>query len=120
MVPSLRKKFNDAFTQEKYKAFLDELHGVHPGAIEFRVAETTVFVPKDFTDKLIDACEAIVDVIVDPQFNELTKNATPAGLEVPGETAHTNFIAFDFGICVNDKGEYEPDRDAGLPVFICL
>lgn len=108
MVPELRKKFNDSFTPGKYKAFLDELNGVHPNAIEFRVAETAVFVPKDFTNKLIDACEAIVDVIVDPQFKELTKNATPPGLEVPGENEHTNFIAFDFGICVNDKGEYEP------------
>ncbi|HEX2630844.1 MAG TPA: hypothetical protein VHM26_17635 [Chitinophagaceae bacterium] len=108
MVPELRKKFNDNFTPEKYKAFLDELQGVHPDAIEFRVAETAVFVPKDFTSKLIDACEAIVDVIVDPQFKELTKNATPPGLEVPGENEHTHFIAFDFGICVNDNGEHEP------------
>jgi hypothetical protein len=108
MVPELRKKFNDAFTADQYKAFLDELNKPHPGAIEFRVAETAIFVPKDFTGKILEACEAIVDIIVDPQFKELTKNATPAGLEVPGENNHSHFIAFDFGICINEQGEYEP------------
>lgn len=108
MIPAIRQQFNADFTNEKYEAFLKELHAAHEGAIEFRVAETAVFVPKDFTDKMIDACESIVDIIADPSFKELTKNAVPKGLEVPGENEHSHFIAFDFGICINDKGEYEP------------
>jgi hypothetical protein len=108
MVPALRKEFNANFTKEKYEAFLEELHNVHPGAIEFRVSETAVFVPKYFTQKMLDACESIVDIIVDPRFNELTKNAIPKGLHVPGENKHSHFIAFDFGVCINEEGEYEP------------
>lgn len=108
MIPAIRQQFNADFTNKKYEAFLKELHAAHEGAIEFRVAETAVFVPKDFTNKIIDACESIVDIIVDPSFKELTKNAIPKGLEVPGENEHSHFIAFDFGICINDKGEYEP------------
>ncbi|HEX7902870.1 MAG TPA: hypothetical protein VF487_03245 [Chitinophagaceae bacterium] len=108
MVPALRKHFNETFTQEKYQAFLHELNQVHPGAIEFRVAETALFIPKDFTQKMLDACESIVDVIVDPSFKELTKNAIPKNLQVPGENDHSHFIAFDFGICINEAGEYEP------------
>jgi hypothetical protein len=108
MVPSIRSKFNQNFTPEKYQAFLKELDTAHPGAIEFRVAETPVFVPKDFTRKIIDACESIVDIITDPKFKQLTKNAIPAHLRVPGENDHSHFIAFDFGICINEEGEYEP------------
>ena len=108
MVPSLRKKFNESFTQEKYQAFLDELNAAHPGAIEFRVAETAVFVPRDFTKKMLDACETIIDTIIDPSFKELTQHAIPGNLKVPGENGHSHFIAFDFGICVNEAGEYEP------------
>lgn len=108
MVPALRQQFNANFTKEKYEAFLKELHELHPGAIEFRVAETPLFIPKDFTAKLLDACESIVDIIVDPRFKELTKNAIPKGLEVPHENGHSHFIAFDFGICINEQGEYEP------------
>ena len=108
MVPELRKAFNENFTKEKYEAFLDELYHVHPGQIDFRVAETPIFVPKDFKEKMISACESIVDIIVDPKFKELTKDAIPENIKVPDENAHTHFIAFDFGICINEKGEYEP------------
>src|SRR5881396_1627823 len=108
MVPALRKEFNKNFTKEKYEAFLNDLNAGHPGAIEFRVAETPIFVPKDFTKKMLDACESIVDIIVDSQFKELTRDAIPKGLAVPAENEHTNFIAFDFGICINEAGEYEP------------
>ena len=108
MVPSVRKDFNKNFTKEKYEAFLKELNAVHEGAIEFRVAETPLFVPKDFTKKMLDACESIVDIIVDPKFKELTKNAIPKHLQVRGENHHSHFIAFDFGICINEAGEYEP------------
>ena len=108
MVPALRKQFNASFSNEKYQAFLQQLNAPHPGAIEFRVAETAIFVPADFTNKIIDACERIVDVIVDPKFRDLTNKAIPPGLKVPDENAHTQFIAFDFGICINEAGEYEP------------
>jgi glutathionylspermidine synthase len=108
MIPSLRKEYNKHFTIEKYGDFLVDLNHIHPGAIEFRVAETPVFISKEFTRKVLDACESIVDIIVDPKFKELTKNAIPKHLQVPGEKDHSHFIAFDFGMCINDDGEYEP------------
>ena len=108
MIPALRKAFNEAFTKEKYEAFLKDLHAKHPGAIEFRVAETPVFVSKEFTQKILDACDNIIDIITDSNFKEITKNAIPKELQVPGENAHSDFIAFDFGVCINEEGEYEP------------
>ena len=108
MIPVIRKAYNEAFTKENYEAFLKELHGVHPGELDFRVAETPIFVPRDFTKKMLDACESIVDIIVDPNFKQVTRNAIPEDVKVPGENNHTQFIAFDFGICINTQGEYEP------------
>ena len=108
MIPAIRKVFNQAFTQEKYRAFLNDLQTAYPGQIEFRVAETAVFIPRDFEKKILDACESIVDIIVDPAFKQLTKNAVPQQLAVPNETEHSHFIAFDFGICVNEDNEFEP------------
>jgi len=120
MVPSIRKDFNKNFTKEKYEAFLKDLNSVHEGAIEFRVAETPVFVPKDFTRKMLDACESIVDIIADPKFKELTKHAIPNHLQVPGENHHSHFIAFDFGICINEAEEYEPQliEMQGFPTLL--
>jgi len=108
MIASMRKWFNENFTEEKYKAYLEELNALHPGAIEFRVAETPVFVDKIFADKMLSACESIVDVITQFNFKSLTNHAIPEDIQVPGENQHTHFIAFDFGICENQNGELEP------------
>ncbi len=108
MVPALRKKFNAEFTPEKYNAYLEEMNAQHPGGIEFRLAETPIFVDKNFKEKILSACESIVDVIVQPDFKKLTANAVPNDLKVPNENEHSHFIAFDFGICENANGELEP------------
>lgn len=108
MVPHLRKAFNQAFTDERYQSFLDDLYSLHPGEIEFRVAETPVFADKSFTQKMLDACEHIVDVITDPNFRSITERAIPKDEYIPGETPHSHMIAFDFGVCVNAQNELEP------------
>lgn len=108
MVPQLRKTFNETFSAERYQHFLNDLNSSHPGAIEFRVAETPVFVDKFFTQKMLDACEKIIDVITDQKFKSLTDRAIPVEEYVAGETAHSHMIAFDFGVCEGEKGEPEP------------
>jgi hypothetical protein len=108
MVPLLRKKFNAEFSHEVYENFLTDLHSKHPGAIEFRIAETPVFVPISFGIKVVNACEHIIDMILQPGFKELTNRAIPKGENVPGENDHSHFLAFDFGICENEHGELEP------------
>ena len=59
MVSSVRKEFNKNFTQEKYKAFLREMDELYPAAIEFRLAETPVFVSEGFTAKMLNLFLAI-------------------------------------------------------------
>ena len=108
MVATLRRAFNKAFSQQRYESFLQGLNQLHPGAIEFRIAETPVFVSKAFGDKIIQACEAIVDLIVDPGYMDLTRRSIPATDFVPNENKHSYFIAFDFGVCINAEGELEP------------
>lgn len=108
MVPSIRKEFNESFNATTYNAFLNDLHSKHTGALEFRVAETPVFVDKIFKEKVLSACESIVDVITGYNFKTLTSHAIPPNVRVPNENGHSHFIAFDFGICENEQGELEP------------
>lgn len=108
MVPHLRKKFNEAFTAEQYEHFLRDLKHPHPGAIEFRVAETPVFIDREFKKKLLNACEAIVDIIVGEDFRRLTERGIPTGENVKNENRRCQMIVFDFGICVNEHNELEP------------
>ena len=108
MVPGLRKAFNDSFTDQQYEAFLKDLNSKYPGAIEFRLCETPIFVDKAFADKTIDACEHIIDVITDPAFKEITEASIPPGERVPNESDHCELFCFDFGICLNEEQEPEP------------
>jgi hypothetical protein len=108
MVNAFRSAFNAAFTQKKYEDYLNDLDKKHPGEIEFRVAETPIFIDKIFKQKMLDACEHIVDVIQKPNFKELTERAIPKEYYTPNENDFSHFIAFDFGICKNETGELEP------------
>lgn len=108
MEQSLRSLFNKNFTEDKYQAYMQQVEGLHPGALEFRNAETPIFVPKDFTKKMLEACEDIIDVLVAPNFKQLTQRSIPKDLMVPGEDDHPQCLVFDFGICENAAGELEP------------
>src|SRR3954470_5494459 len=108
MVSSIRDKFNAHFTEEKYQEYLNKLNGPHPGHLEFRIAETPVFCDRAFKDKILSACENIVDIIASPAFKAETAAAIPAAVDVPNEDAYAKFITFDFGICENEQGEIEP------------
>jgi hypothetical protein len=108
MQSSIRQKYNQSFTQEKYEIFLKDLNNSTQKSIEFRVAETPVFVPKYLKNKLIETCESIVDVIVKDDFKEKTAKAIPQHQNVPNENNHTSFLAIDFAVCQNESGEFEP------------
>ena len=108
MEKSLREIFNKNFSSEKYNTYLQKIEALHPGSLEFRIAETPIFIPKDFTKKMLDACEDIIDVITAPNFKQLTQRSIPKDLIVPGEDDHPQCLVFDFGICENKSGELEP------------
>lgn len=111
MIQPLRQAYNDAFSPERYQAFLDAIDHDLPGELDFRVAETPVFIPKILTDKLLAACNDIVDVITRDDFKALTERAIPAGQRVPNELPddHTQFLAVDFAVCRDESnGELTP------------
>ena len=108
MVPHIREAYNKVFTTDRYEAFLEALNSQHPGAIEFRLAETPVFADKHFKHKILDACESIIDVITDPQFRPLTTAAIPPNESVPNENDRPHMLVFDFGICYGENNEPEP------------
>ena len=105
---SIRQKYNQSFSQEKYQDFLTELNKSTTKPIEFRIAETPVFVPKLLKEKLITACESIIDVIVKDDFKAKTSKAIPENQHVPNENKHTSFLAIDFAVCQDEDGNLIP------------
>ena len=111
MIQTARQAYNEAFSPERYQAFLDAIDYDYPGQLDFRVAETPVFVPKVLTDKLLAACNDIVAVVTRDDFKTLTERAIPAGQRVPNEPPddHTQFLAVDFAVCRDEtNGELIP------------
>jgi len=108
MDPSARKIFNDNFTTEKYREFLDSLNKGLKKKIKFRVAETPVFLTDDFRDKLLAAGDDIINVILQPDFKQLTERSIPEKWNIPNENDHPHFIALDFGVCKDEQGNIVP------------
>lgn len=108
MIPEHRNRYNAAFTPEKYQAMLADIEQQLPGQLDFRVAETPVFIPSVLRDKLIAAGASIIKVIEQPDFKELTEGSIPAHQRVPGNEGRPEFLTFDFAVCRNVNGELEP------------
>jgi hypothetical protein len=107
MIPEQRKKFNQQFTEVKYQHFITELNADYP-EIQFRVAETPIFIPKELKEKLIAAGNEIIDLIKKPNFKALTQKSIPENWNVPNENDHAHFLTFDFGICEDENGSLTP------------
>ncbi|MBY0432755.1 MAG: hypothetical protein K2U26_01450 [Cyclobacteriaceae bacterium] len=108
MSPAERQHFNSQFSEQKYQAFLNDLNASYNYKITFRVAETPVFIPRAFKEKLLRGAEEIIDFIVQPGFSELMAPAVPSHLNVPRETPHTLFLALDFAVCSGENGALIP------------
>lgn len=108
MNPSARKTYNETFTAEKYADFLVDLNAGLQSGIEFRIAETPVFLTDDFRDKLIQAGNEIVATILKPDFKQQSERAIPDEWRVANDNDHSHFIALDFGVCKDNAGNIVP------------
>lgn len=109
MESNARKAFNAEFTEEKYREILQTMEADFPGQLDFRVAESPVFVDRFFKTKLLIAANQIVDTLLNPDLKSWTEAAIPDPLRIPGESSHPHFLAVDFAVCRNPiSGELEP------------
>ncbi len=108
MIPEIRHQFNESFSKEKYEALLAEIEKDFPSQLDFRIAETPVFVPQSLKIKILQACNDIIDTLIKADFVEKTSRAIPDNQRVPNEDAHPNFLAIDFAVCRDVNGELSP------------
>lgn len=59
----------------------------YPGALGFRIAETPVFLPGILNERLVEACEGMMDTLMQPGFSQLTDSAIPATFGCPATNA---------------------------------
>ncbi len=109
MESELRSEYNRTFSTEKYEEFKKYVSEVYHHPVKFRLCETPVFLSSDIRRMLVEACEEINEVLLRPDFKELTKGALKGqSISAPNEDAHTRFLVMDFGICKTAEGKLVP------------
>jgi len=103
MIPELRKKFNSEFTQEKYKAFLNDINTSLKYPTDFRISETPLFLSDELKNKLLKACDELCKQVTSNEFKLKMNDAVPPHLHIPGENDHPEFFVFDFAICEDES-----------------
>jgi hypothetical protein len=103
MHPELRACFNADFTPAKYEALLRCVNETEKWPADFRIAETPIFLTPAFTREVEAAARKIVEILRMPEFAKHSQNAIPAGMAVPNESEHPNFLVVDFGICAEGE-----------------
>ena len=121
MIYSFRKKYNSEFTEKRYADFLKSIDSFSGSKVEFRIAETPIFLPAEFKAQLLDAGEDILDYITSDEFKKTSASAIPKGLEVEGEDEHTAVLAIDFAVCKDKNGNLIPQliELQGFPSLFC-
>lgn len=109
MIKPYRTAFNHHFTKAKYEAILQDIKNQFDYLPPFRIAETPIFIPQQLKERLIEACDEILQVVNQPNFKELTKEAIKHPmLQVPKEDYTSRFVQMDFGICLDENGDPTP------------
>lgn len=121
MNAGLRAKVNAAFSQELYEALLAHLGQQLGEAVDFRVAESPVFVEADLRDQLVAACNDICAQLLTPEYFAASTAAIPPHQFVPGNDAKPTVMIIDFAVCKQPDGRLYPQviELQGFPSLFC-
>ena len=109
MLPKLRTRFNREFTSHKYASLLELLERRCGVKVDYRIAETPIFVPSALLERMAEAgADLTGNLIADPAYLSAARQAIPAGFGVANETPHPNFLTADFALVRNPAGELVP------------
>jgi hypothetical protein len=109
VIPQLRSQFNREYSPDKYATLLARLEERCGSKVNFRVAETPIFMEKSLLDQMADVgAELASRLIGDPPYIEAAHRAIPRNFCVPGEVRHPHFLTADFGLVRNASGGFSP------------
>ncbi len=109
MIPEIRARFNQRFDPESYALLLALLEQRCGGRVEFRIAESPIFVPLPLLNGMAqEGAELAQDLLRNPLCLAAARNAIPSGYCLTGETAHPNFLTADFSLIRDPAGGLAP------------
>jgi hypothetical protein len=103
-----RAPFNAAYTRSLFERYREDLERRIGSAVGFRLAETPVFLPRDFRESAQRSAREIVAQLSDPARLEHMYAAVPERWKVPRRTRLPTFAALDFAAVRADDGSLVP------------
>jgi hypothetical protein len=106
MIPELRRAYNAAFSDDVYARYKADLEREAGCPVEFRLAETPLFLPPGLRDAIVTAGLEIIAALASPEHQAYSLAAVPPAFDAPGVDAHPQFLQVDFAL-VRDAARAE-------------
>ena len=99
MIAEYRRAFNQAFTDERYREFVDQLTRKCGVPIEFRLSETPCFFPAALIGELVGAGRAMIgQLLTNDYYRHAADAIVPPQFRIPNGENIPTFIQVDFGL----------------------
>src|SRR5262245_10994348 len=99
MIAASRAAFNTAFSEARYREFVDSLTSQCGVPIEFRLSETPCFFPSSLMDDLARAGrEMIGQLLTDAKYRQAADAMVPPQFRIPNGEDLPTFLCVDFGL----------------------
>lgn len=108
MIPEIREKFNNGYDEAYYHSLKKDIADALGESCQFRISETPVFISRNLKEKVFLACESILDQIWKLDFDAVRERFMPKHLQSPSPLGKPHFLAIDFGLCEDEKGQISP------------
>jgi hypothetical protein len=99
MILALREEFNSKFSPNKYDEVKRVLEARSGCAIQFRIAETPLFIDQRLATEAARLAEQLLLYSSSSELQRLGQTAIPTQFNIPTESGHPTFAAVDFAIC---------------------
>ncbi len=103
-----RALFNAAFTPELHARYAADLERRVGAPVDFRLAETPLFLTDDFRERCLRAAREIVAQLSEPQRLRCMQAAVPARWDAPNQSPLPNVAVVDFAVALDLRGSFVP------------
>lgn len=108
MDPALRKEFNRLFTPKLYQEYRETLEKMVGEPVEFRLAETPVFLGNDLRERLITTGKELISQLSTAEMTDRLSRIVPHIWRVPNLDAVPHTVTVDFAIVRDEEGRLVP------------
>ena len=106
MIPTLRRAYNRAFTDARYRELVDVLETACGVPIKFRVSETPCFFPATLVNRLAAAAHGMIDALLaDSAYQRAADAIVPPPFRVANSETQPTFVQVDFGLLRTGPGD---------------